>query len=77
MSSEDEEEYDDGSRKFLVKRYRWRTKMFEDIFNQLAAKYQSIKSKSAVFQSVSRAVGGVSDKVPPKFLVNNCVWAVE
>ena len=27
--------------------------------------------------SVSRAVGGVSDKVPPKFLVNNCVWAVE
>ena len=54
MSSEDEEEYDDGSRKFLVKRYRWRTKKFEDILNQLDTKYMSIKSKRSVFQSVSR-----------------------
>ena len=69
MSSEDQEDYDGGPRTFLVKRYRWRTKKFEDILNQLDAKYQSIKSKRAVFQNVSRAVGGVSDKVPPKFLV--------
>ena len=77
MSSEDEEEYDDDSRTFLVKRYRWHTKKFEDILNQLDAEYQSIKSKRAVIHSVSRAVGGVSDKLPPKFLVKNYVWAVE
>ena len=59
---------------FLMKQYHWCTKKYEDILNQLDAKYPVHKIKTS---GISRAVGGVSDNFPPKFLVKNCFWAVE
>lgn len=68
MSSEDEQEDDEGNRYFVIHKPEFRSKRFENLLTIIDNAYTLNRSKRATEQMIPRKVGAASKRTAPKTL---------